>query len=495
MIYLLRQTCPLILRSSIIRIATTSTSSQRQRYRNVSSIPQPKSIFDIIPKTIRPYIRLSRIDKPIGSWLLYLPGAWSIAFAGITLNNVALMGLFGAGTILMRGAGCTINDLWDKDFDRRVDRTKSRPIASGEITVRQALIWAGVQLSLSFLILIQLNIPSVILGVISLVPVVIYPLMKRFTYWPQFFLGITFNWGALMGFTAATGIVYPSVILPLYFAGIAWTLHYDTIYAHQDKTDDLLVGVKSTALRLGKETKLWLRAFSIGMLSHLITVGLSVDQTWPYYLGLIGASYHLHRQIETVDLSKTHSCWNTFAANRTTGLIILASILMNLLKSIVQPSRVNLFAIPQRTLFDVQNVWGRTAVDTQKPLDPTPLGEMPRQDEQIGPLSGVPRDIFKERRCRIFVPARAATQSGTNNTKKWKVEWDTKERWENPLMGWASSADPHSSVMVEFSSKEDAMIYCERYKYEVVEPPSRPHFRKTYGANFSWNKKTRVSTK
>ena len=131
-----------------------------------------------------------------------------------------------------------------------------------------------------------------------------------------------------MGFTAATGIVYPSVILPLYFAGIAWTLHYDTIYAHQDKTDDLLVGVKSTALRLGKETKLWLRAFSIGMMSHLITVGLSVDQTWPYYLGLIGASYHLHRQIETVDLSKTQACWNTFAANRTTGLIILASILV-----------------------------------------------------------------------------------------------------------------------------------------------------------------------
>jgi 4-hydroxybenzoate polyprenyltransferase len=130
-----------------------------------------------------------------------------------------------------------------------------------------------------------------------------------------------------MGFTAATGIVFPSVILPLYFAGIAWTLHYDTIYAHQDKTDDLLVGVKSTALRLGNETKLWLRAFSIGMMTHLITAGLSVDQTWPYYLGLIGVGYHLHKQIETVNLSKGTSCWNVFASNRTTGLMILATIL------------------------------------------------------------------------------------------------------------------------------------------------------------------------
>jgi 4-hydroxybenzoate polyprenyltransferase len=136
-----------------------------------------------------------------------------------------------------------------------------------------------------------------------------------------------------MGFTAASGIVFPSVIVPLYFAGIAWTLHYDTIYAHQDKTDDLLVGIKSTALRLGNETKLWLRAFSIGMVSHLITVGLSVDQTWPYYLGLMGVSYHLHKQIETVDLNKSQSCWNTFASNRITGLMILASILVgNILK-------------------------------------------------------------------------------------------------------------------------------------------------------------------
>ena len=191
MILLLRQTCPLILRSSIIRIATTSICIQQ---KSTSSFPRPKNLWDIIPKPIQPYIRLSRIDKPIGSWLLFLPGAWSIALAGTTMNNFALMGLFGIGTVLMRGAGCTINDLWDRDFDRRVERTRSRPIASGEITVREGIIWAGIQLSLSFLILIQLNVPSIILGIISLVPVLIYPLMKRYTYWPQMFLGITFNW-------------------------------------------------------------------------------------------------------------------------------------------------------------------------------------------------------------------------------------------------------------------------------------------------------------
>jgi 4-hydroxybenzoate polyprenyltransferase len=131
-----------------------------------------------------------------------------------------------------------------------------------------------------------------------------------------------------MGFTAATGIVFPSVILPLYFASIAWTLHYDTIYAHQDKRDDLLAGVKSTALLLGQNSKLWLRAFNIVMISHLITTGLNVDQTWPYYVGLIGVGYHLHRQIQTVNLNNNQSCWKTFVSNRLTGLMILSCILV-----------------------------------------------------------------------------------------------------------------------------------------------------------------------
>jgi len=192
MIPLLRNTCPLFLRATIIRIPTTSVYVQNSL--NISSFSRPQTVYDIIPKPFHPYIRLSRIDKPTGSWVIFLPGAWSIAFAGITLDNLSLMGLFGLGTILMRGAGCTINDLWDKDFDRRVERTKSRPIASGEITIRQGLIWAGIQLSISFLILIQLNLPTIGIGILSLIPVIIYPIMKRYTYWPQFFLGVTLNW-------------------------------------------------------------------------------------------------------------------------------------------------------------------------------------------------------------------------------------------------------------------------------------------------------------
>ena len=192
MLILLRQTCSLIRSPSIIRVATTSIYIQ-QKY--AASFPsRPKHLLDIVPKPIQPYIRLSRIDKPIGSWLLFLPGAWSIAFAGTTLQSFTLMGLFGIGTILMRGAGCTINDLWDREYDRRVERTRSRPLASGQVSVRQGVIWAGIQLSLAFLVLIQLNFPSIMLGVASLIPVFIYPLMKRYTYWPQMFLGITFNW-------------------------------------------------------------------------------------------------------------------------------------------------------------------------------------------------------------------------------------------------------------------------------------------------------------
>jgi 4-hydroxybenzoate polyprenyltransferase len=192
MIPLLRNTCPLLLRSTILRIPTTSIYVQNSLNQN--SFFRPRTAYDIVPKSFHPYIHLSRIDKPTGFWVIFLPSAWSIAFAGTTLDNFLLTGLFGLGAILMRGAGCTINDIWDKDYDRRVERTKSRPIASGKITIRQGIIWAGIQLSLSFLIIIQLNLPTIIIGSFSLIPVIIYPIMKRYTYWPQIFLGITLNW-------------------------------------------------------------------------------------------------------------------------------------------------------------------------------------------------------------------------------------------------------------------------------------------------------------
>ncbi|CAF0810254.1 unnamed protein product [Didymodactylos carnosus] len=310
-----------------LRVTSTSYfSNNKQNFFN--HVPINRRIFDIVPKRYHPYLHLSRWDKPTGSWLLYWPGAWSIAFGATSLiPDIRLLCLFGVGAVLLRGAGCTINDLWDKDFDRHVERTKTRPLATGQLTTSQAVTWLGIQLSLGFLILIQLNWPSIVLGVLSLIPVLFYPTMKRFTYWPQFFLGMTFSWGALMGYTAATGTLNLAIIIPLYFAGIAWTLHYDTIYGHQDKSDDILIGVKSTALRLGNDTKLWLRTFSTVMLSHLLTTGLVVGQTWPYYLGLVGVGYHLHKQIETVNLNDASSCWKAFSSNRITGWIIFGSIL------------------------------------------------------------------------------------------------------------------------------------------------------------------------
>ena len=192
MISLIRNTYPLFLRSTIIHISKPSIYVQN--YLHFNSFSRLRTVYDVIPKSLHPYVRLSRIDKPTGSWVIFYPGAWSIAFAGNTLDNLPLLGLFALGTILMRGAGCTINDIWDKNYDCRVERTKSRPIASGEITIRQGIIWAGVQLSLSFFILIQLNLPTVVIGIVSLLPVIIYPIMKRYTYWPQVCLGITLNW-------------------------------------------------------------------------------------------------------------------------------------------------------------------------------------------------------------------------------------------------------------------------------------------------------------
>lgn len=192
--HILCRTSSNFLRSSAWTRATVTALQFPMQHKSTFNFPSAADFVNRMPKPVQPYLRLSRFDKPIGSWLLFLPGAWSIAFAGLSMNTIELTGLFALGSILMRGAGCTINDLWDRNYDRLVERTKSRPIASGAITPMEAVAWTGVQLSLSFIILMQLNLPSIILGVVSLIPVVIYPLMKRFTYWPQLFLGLTFNW-------------------------------------------------------------------------------------------------------------------------------------------------------------------------------------------------------------------------------------------------------------------------------------------------------------
>ncbi|KAL2092828.1 hypothetical protein ACEWY4_012626 [Coilia grayii] len=287
------------------------------------------------PSSMQPYLRLMRLDKPIGTWLLFLPCTWSIGLAADPgcLPDLSVLALFGTGSLLMRGAGCTINDMWDKDFDKKVFRTATRPIASGEISRFQALVFLGGQLSFALCVLLCLNYYSIFLGAASLALVVTYPVMKRITYWPQLMLGLTFNWGALLGWSAVMGSCDWSVCLPLYFSGVMWTLIYDTIYAHQDKEDDVRIGVKSTALRFGEQTKLWLSGFSVAMMAGLTLAGLNAEQTLPYYAGLSAVGLHLTHQISTLDINKSEDCWKKFASNRNLGLTLFFGIVIsNLMK-------------------------------------------------------------------------------------------------------------------------------------------------------------------
>uniref|UniRef100_A0A182QNK7 4-hydroxybenzoate polyprenyltransferase, mitochondrial n=1 Tax=Anopheles farauti TaxID=69004 RepID=A0A182QNK7_9DIPT len=282
---------------------------------------------------LSPYARLMRIDRPIGSWLLFWPCGWSIALstpAGCWPDPY-MLGLFGVGAFIMRGAGCTINDLWDRDIDAKVERTRSRPLVAGEIAPFDALVFLSGQLGVGLLVLLQLNWYSILLGASSLGLVIVYPLMKRITYWPQLMLGATFNWGALLGWSATQGSVEWSACLPLYVAGVCWTIVYDTIYAHQDKVDDLIIGIKSTALRFGDNTKLWLSGFTVAMVGNLIAAGLMCDQTWPYYtsIGLIGA--HLAHQIHSLNINNPKDCATKFISNHQVGFLLFLGIVLGTL--------------------------------------------------------------------------------------------------------------------------------------------------------------------
>eukprot|EP00127_Corallochytrium_limacisporum_P004978 Clim_evm1s196 gene=Clim_evmTU1s196 len=283
-----------------------------------------ENIVNKAPAPIQRFLEVSRMDKPIGTWLLYLPCVWSIAAATpvYSIPDFGLMALFGAGAFIMRGAGCTINDLWDQDLDKKVARTADRPLASGKIGTLAGVGWLAAQLSAGLGVLTQLNWASIKLGASSLGLVGIYPLAKRFTNMPQLVLGLTFNWGALLGYTAATGMVDLAVTGPLYLAGVAWTMHYDTIYAHQDKEDDAKIGVKSTALFFGEYTKPYLAAFSGITTAGLLASGAAAGVGLPYYLGVTAGAGHLAWQILTVDLNSQSDCLSKFKSNRDYGLLI-----------------------------------------------------------------------------------------------------------------------------------------------------------------------------
>ncbi|MDO6458343.1 4-hydroxybenzoate octaprenyltransferase [Celeribacter halophilus] len=283
------------------------------------------------PAWTRPYLRLSRADRPVGTWLLLIPCWWGALLASAevgTLNPRTVWIMVGCalGAWLMRGAGCTWNDISDRHIDDKVERTKSRPIPAGQVSVKQAVTWMVVQSLIAFVILLTFGKLAIVLGIASLLPVMIYPFAKRFTWWPQVFLGIAFNWGALLAYAAVAGELTTAPVF-LYLAGIAWTIFYDTIYAHQDKEDDALIGVKSTALRFGDDTPRWLKRFLV-MTVVLMAAGVIEALTERSVLALVvalGAPWamglHMTWQMARLDTENPDRCLALFRSNRNTGLL------------------------------------------------------------------------------------------------------------------------------------------------------------------------------
>lgn len=284
-----------------------------------------------VPEAFRPYARLARLDRPIGWWLLLIPCWWGQGLAELGQNSgpdlwYALLFLIGA--IVMRGAGCTLNDIADRDFDAKVARTRSRPIPSGQVSVTAALAFLVLQALIGFAILLQFNGFTIWLGIASLLLVAIYPFMKRFTYWPQFFLGLAFNWGCLVGWASITGGLSLAPLL-LYAGGIAWTLAYDTIYAHQDIEDDALIGVKSTALKFGASSPYWIGGFFIAAIALIDLAVWQAHGGIISHIGVAAAAAHALWQMRRLDINNPQRCRALFLSNKYFGLLILAGFVID----------------------------------------------------------------------------------------------------------------------------------------------------------------------
>jgi 4-hydroxybenzoate polyprenyltransferase len=282
------------------------------------------------PSWSRPYLRLSRLDRPIGSWLLLMPCWWSAALATGIAGDVrqlpVTLALFFAGAFVMRGAGCTWNDITDRDLDARVERTRSRPIPAGQVSVKQAAVFLIVQALTGLAVLLQFNRFAVMTGIASLLIVAVYPFMKRITWWPQIVLGLAFSWGALMGFAVTLGRIDASALL-LYLGSIAWVIGYDTIYAHQDAEDDALIGIKSTALLFGARTRPALMLF-YGLAVILIGVALHLaGARWAAWIGLAAFAVHLALQVRRLEIGDPALCLRIFKSNRDAGLLLFAGLL------------------------------------------------------------------------------------------------------------------------------------------------------------------------
>ncbi len=279
-----------------------------------------------LPPRWQPYLLLARLDRPIGAWLLFLPGLWSILLARPGAKRALwLIALFAAGSVLMRAAGCTVNDMWDRDLDRQVARTSGRPLAAGALGLGEAAVFLAVLLALSLVILLQLPPLAQALGVGSLALVATYPLAKRVTWWPQVMLGATFGWGAPLGYAAATGRLTPAAGV-LYLGAILWILGYDTVYAHQDREDDALVGVKSTARLFGGRTRPFLAVCYALALLALLAAGRLAGLGGGFFAALAVPAALLARQVIALDIDDPALCLRLFKANREAGLAIALAI-------------------------------------------------------------------------------------------------------------------------------------------------------------------------
>ena len=292
----------------------------------------------LAPARLRPYLRLSRFDRPIGAWLLLLPCWWSTALAAAAAGELRTLPLslvlFLIGAFVMRGAGCTWNDITDRDLDAQVERTRSRPIPSGQVSIGRAWFYLVVQALIGLVVLLQFNRFTVFTGIASLLVVAVYPFMKRVTDWPQIVLGLAFSWGALMGFAAVLGQLNVAALL-LYGGSIAWVIGYDTIYAHQDRDDDALIGIRSTALLFGSRTKPMLMLF-YGL--AVILVGAAIWRSgggWLSFAGLALFAAQLGSQIVRLDIDDPALCLALFKSNRDAGLLLFAGLLADALLRVV----------------------------------------------------------------------------------------------------------------------------------------------------------------
>ncbi|MBY5459690.1 4-hydroxybenzoate octaprenyltransferase [Rhizobium beringeri] len=308
----------------------------------VSDAPSDNWVYRILPPWLWPYAQLARWDRPIGWQLLMWPCFWSATLAanaaigeGIYSGSLLVSHLFlyFIGAVAMRGAGCTYNDLVDHEIDMEVARTRSRPLPSGRVTRRRAKIFIGLQALVGLFVLLQFNWLNVFLGVLSLGIVAFYPFAKRFTDWPQFYLGLAFSWGALMGWAGIFGGLSFAAIL-LYAASVAWTIGYDTIYAHQDKEDDELIGVRSTARLFGDRTRLWLIGlYGLTLVLMFIAFALA-GANLIAFLGLFGAAGMFAWQIVRLDIDDADQCLALFKSNNRVGLIIFFGLFISLLFAI-----------------------------------------------------------------------------------------------------------------------------------------------------------------